>query len=90
MDYELEMLGNKTFNHDAACHNFSSIFIGIYSQSTYTVRTCTLLTDKSLLQIYYNVVSTCNNLMNSKFKHLESSSEYILTSTENICRQIKM
>lgn len=22
MDYELEMLGNKTFNHNAACHNF--------------------------------------------------------------------
>lgn len=22
MDYELEMLGNKTFNHDAACHHF--------------------------------------------------------------------
>lgn len=36
---------------------FSSIFIGIYSQSTYTVRTCTLSTDKSLLQIYYNVVT---------------------------------
>lgn len=72
------MLGNNTFNHDAACHNF---FQHIY-RYLFTKYTCTLLKDKSLLQIYYNVVSTCNNLMNLKFKHLESSSEYILTSID--------